>query len=116
MKHPYVLSVYNFHNSITLEGQKCFIVMEYSDFGDLLKFSNKMKIKGQFYKESTLRKWLRQMIEGLIYIHLNNGTHRDIKPNNLLVFGDSDEDHDQMWLKIADFGCGKIFQDSIVRA
>ena len=59
LKHPYILQVYNFHNSITVEGQKCHIVMEYTKHGDLLKFSNKLKCMGQVYKESTLRRWLK---------------------------------------------------------
>ena len=43
---------------------------------------------------------LRQMLDGLSYIHAQKFVHRDIKPNNILI--------DRIGhLKIADFGFSK---------
>ena len=40
-----------------------------------------------------------QIIEGLAYSHAQNVLHRDLKPLNILFFGET--------VKIADFGLGK---------
>lgn len=53
------------------------------------------------------------MVEVLLYIYKNNGSHRDIKPNNILIYGDDPENHETLDLKLTDFGCGKMAQDSM---
>jgi len=47
--------------------------------------------------EAKIRKWLRQVLQGLAYMHAKGYYHRDIKPENLLVKGSSS-------VKIADLG------------
>lgn len=50
--------------------------------------------------ERITRYYLRQMVEGLDYMHRNGICHRDLKPENILMDND--------WnLKIADFGWSK---------
>ena len=51
----------------------------------------------------------------MLYIHANKGTHKDIKLENILLFSDdpNETDVDKMWLKLADFGLGKIFFDTM---
>lgn len=46
---------------------------------------------------------VKQMLEGLAYLHQNGILHRDIKGSNLLL-------NNQGELKIADFGLARIFQ------
>ena len=87
--------------------------MELAHFGDLLKFSNSMVMSKKNYSEATLRRWLRQILEALIYIHLHHGVHRDIKPNNILVFGENRDDLDTLYVKLTDFGSGKMFLESM---
>ena len=45
---------------------------------------------------------LIQMAEGVKYIHSKDLVHRDIKPDNVLIYA-----KDEVLLKISDFGCSK---------
>lgn len=48
----------------------------------------------------TRRDFAKQICEGLMYMHENGVMHRDIKPDNILVFGDQ--------VKLTDFGLSLI--------
>ncbi|XP_022890737.1 serine/threonine-protein kinase GRIK2 isoform X2 [Olea europaea var. sylvestris] len=54
--------------------------------------------------EHTARKYLRDIVSGLMYLHAHNIVHGDIKPDNLLVTGSGT-------VKIGDFGVSQIFED-----
>ena len=58
------------------------------------------------YKGSmpTEREALKQMANGLNYIHLQRFVHRDIKPANVLIYRLGDH----LWLKISDFGFSRL--------
>lgn len=49
------------------------------------------------------QKYMKQLLDGLSYLHMKGITHRDIKPENLLL----DEEGN---LKISDFGMATIFR------
>uniref|UniRef100_A0A7C8YK90 non-specific serine/threonine protein kinase n=1 Tax=Opuntia streptacantha TaxID=393608 RepID=A0A7C8YK90_OPUST len=53
--------------------------------------------------EATARKYLRDIVSGLIYLHAHNIVHLDIKPQNLLVSRDGN-------VKIADFSVSQAFE------
>ncbi|MCL7051320.1 hypothetical protein MKW94_005917 [Papaver nudicaule] len=55
-------------------------------------------------EETTVRKYLRDIVAGLIYLHAHNVVHGDIKPDNLLVTGSG-------VVKIADFSVSQVFED-----
>ena len=69
------------------------MVIEYVPNGELFFFF----LKNGRLQEDEARKFFRQLIEGISYIHSHNICHRDIKPENLLL----DKD---MNIKISDFG------------
>ncbi|KAJ8768721.1 hypothetical protein K2173_023625 [Erythroxylum novogranatense] len=54
--------------------------------------------------ESTARKYLRDIISGLMYLHAHNVVHGDIKPDNLLVTRTG-------IVKIGDFSVSQVFED-----
>ena len=89
LKHP------NLVNLIEVLGckSKIFMVIEYVPNGELFDYI----LKNGRLQEDEARKFFRQLIEGISYIHSHNICHRDIKPENLLL----DKD---MNIKISDFG------------
>ncbi|KAK2987759.1 hypothetical protein RJ640_016354, partial [Escallonia rubra] len=54
--------------------------------------------------ENTARKYLRDIVSGLMYLHAHNIVHGDIKPDNLLVTGSGT-------VKIGDFSVSQVFED-----
>jgi len=57
------------------------------------------------YSEKDAANIVRQIVNGVKYLHSLGIAHRDLKPENLLCSGDADN----MKIKIADFGLSKIF-------
>lgn len=64
------------------------------------------------YSERDARNIVRQLVQGVDYLHGMGIAHRDLKPENLLCT-DGDPGVD-MIIKIADFGLSKIFNDGSV--
>ncbi|XP_058094435.1 serine/threonine-protein kinase GRIK2 isoform X2 [Magnolia sinica] len=54
--------------------------------------------------ESTVRRYLRDIVAGLMYLHAHNIVHGDIKPDNLLVTSTGS-------VKIGDFSVSQVFED-----
>ncbi|XP_042452439.1 serine/threonine-protein kinase GRIK2-like [Zingiber officinale] len=55
--------------------------------------------------ESTTRRYLRDIVAGLMYLHSHNVIHGDIKPDNLLVTRSNN-------IKIGDFSVSQVFEDN----
>ena len=96
------------------EDDNIFIVMEYAEKGQLLSFDeetntyyhpaskigpggSRMANWGPGNNETTIRDIMRDIVNGLEYIHNEGIIHRDLKPENILV----DENNT---VKLADFG------------
>lgn len=77
------------------------LVMELVNGGELFY---KIVDKGS-YTEGEARDVIRQLVEGVDYLHNKGFAHRDLKPENLLC-SESDEG---VVIKIADFGLSKGF-------
>ena len=95
----------NHKNIIKLFGIICVkdeplgIVMEMTEHDSLDKWIGKM-----YYDQ--LRKTALGIISGLKYVHSQHVIHRDIKHQNILMFGPKDD----MIPKISDFGVSKVIQ------
>ncbi|CAN0034092.1 unnamed protein product [Ectocarpus sp. 12 AP-2014] len=55
---------------------------------------------GSFYSEDEAKPLFRDLLQGLLYLHGKNIVHRDVKPDNLLIFENGT-------LRICDFGCAR---------
>lgn len=82
--------------------------MEYIEHGDLNTYLNE---HGTMPVELT-KMVIVQILEGLKYIHNKGVSHRDLKPDNILI-----SELDPMMVKISDFGLAKMVsnEDSLLR-
>jgi len=78
------------------------IVMEKAEHGSLDKWIGKMDHE----KAANIALGI---IDGLAFVHSKHVIHRDIKPQNILMFGPKDD----MIPKIADFGLSKVSQSVV---
>ena len=83
--HPNIVKYLTFHRSSInkINGILEYnIIMEYMESGSL---SDIAKNHERRYHKSEIQEILRQILNGLGYLHSNNIIHRDIKPANILV-------------------------------
>jgi serine/threonine protein kinase len=66
--------------------------------------SSLIKKHGSFKDESIIKKFVKEILNGIVYLHENRIIHRDIKCSNILINKDI--------IKLADFGCTFCFDDS----
>jgi len=108
------------HEVLDVEGEdSLYMVMEYCPGGSLMRLvqeTHQIKIHQQCsdQKEDSLllnagldldlaRKYFRQLVAGIDYLHRNEIIHYDIKPDNLLLSSDKKQ------LKVVDFGISAMF-------
>lgn len=94
LNHRNIVTIHEFGN----ENDDYFIVMEYSDGGDLRDALGKVPV---FPPEVALI-ILEEVAAGLAAAHAKDIVHRDIKPANVLLSRDGD-------LKVTDFGLARDF-------
>ena len=82
------------------------IVMEWLPSGSVQQILSREGIR---LHEGVIRRYLRDTLEGLAFLHKNNVIHRDIKPGNMLVAADGT-------VKLSDFGTAKNMMDSATTA
>ena len=111
----YILRKLKHKNIVVLENIKqtnshYYFTMEYCNGGSLLNCLLKYKSENQRpFPEDIVQYLMRQIVDGLKYIHQKDIIHRDIKLANILVKFNSDEDAQKLnmknaTLKICDFG------------
>ncbi len=98
-----VLKVLDHENIVRLydvfcSQKKLFLVFEFVD-GDLKKY---LKTRTEGLHSNQVRSFAKQLCKGVDYLHANRITHRDLKPQNLLITTTG-------ILKIADFGLARAF-------
>lgn len=93
LKHENIVNLLD----VIWEENDLYLVLERCGGGDFKKYLN-----GQAMRERYAQFFLKQLASGLKYLHDNNISHRDLKPQNLLL------SEDYKVLKISDFGFAKI--------
>lgn len=106
--HPNVVKLYQVIDDLQFD--KILLILEYCQFGEIdWKKYNHYYEKYQTHfnrKPLTLNKILRDVVNGLEYLHLcKNIIHRDLKPSNLLINSDNT-------IKISDFGVSLILENN----
>lgn len=78
--------------------KRLYLAFEFMDY-DLSRY---LRLSKKPLRESLIKSYVRQMLEGINYCHCRRVLHRDLKPQNLLInkLGE---------LKIADFGLARAF-------
>ncbi|XP_054153103.1 uncharacterized protein LOC128951845 [Oppia nitens] len=90
LKHTNIIVVHK----VVKTTSKAYIFMDFARGGSIADELEKVK---QPLSESKVKKYLRDIIAGLTYMHNNGVAHRDIKPDNFLI-GDNDR------VMLSDFG------------
>ncbi|KAK4935293.1 Protein kinase protein rad53 [Elasticomyces elasticus] len=94
LKHP---NIVNYVDCQTYD-HWIYILMEYVPYGEL---SQELRKLGKI-PESDVQQITRQILHALDYLHRRNITHRDIKPDNILIASRS-----PLIVKLSDFGLSK---------
>ena len=96
LNHPNIVELYD----LLSDNEKIYVVMEFCGGGELFEY---ILDRGHL-TEAEARPLMREILQGLQYVHSFGIAHRDLKPENLL-FGDDGE------VKISDFGFSRFVDD-----
>lgn len=95
LHHPRIVRLKGFY-----EDKECYyLLMEFVSGGDLMDFVAAHGSVG----EDAGREITRQVLEAIAYIHSRGISHRDLKPDNILI-----EQDDPVLVKLTDFGLAKV--------
>ncbi|CCF59652.1 hypothetical protein KAFR_0H02430 [Kazachstania africana CBS 2517] len=95
LNHPRIVSLKGFYE----DNESYYMVMEFVSGGDLMDFVAAHGAVG----EDAGKEISRQILEAVKYIHSMGISHRDLKPDNILI-----EQDDPVLVKITDFGLAKV--------
>lgn len=98
VNHKYIVKFYG----VCITDTDILIVTEFCDNGNIHHYS----YKSTHINETFLKFYIVETIIGLQYLHSIGIIHRDIKEDNILI---GDDGH----IRLADFGCSKIFNNNI---
>ena len=98
LSHPHIVGVIGFD----VRDSKAYLYMEWMPGGSVASVLHSFRFR---LHETLARKYIRDALLGLVYLHSQAAVHRDIKPANMLVTMDGT-------LKLSDFGtCKRITPD-----
>lgn len=89
VKHKYIMRL----KFVTQDLKRVYLFSDICELGNLYNFLKRLKR----FPDHITGKYIRQLLNALIYLHKNNIIHRDIKPENLLLSNNGN-------LLLTDFG------------
>ncbi|TDZ30508.1 Serine/threonine-protein kinase RAD53 [Colletotrichum spinosum] len=96
VEHP---NIVRYIEHFDWDNRLLFIIMEYVEGGDLGKL---ISLRGALAEQS-VQQMAAQLLSALAHLHENHITHRDLKPDNILISSLSPFD-----VKLTDFGLSKM--------
>jgi serine/threonine protein kinase len=99
LQHPRVAT----YEYAELTGKELSVVMEIAKEGTLRKHIHK---QGKLSEEA-VSSYLKQILEGLLYLHNNSILHKDLKTTNVLLFAEGT-------LKVADYGFAELYDPKLL--
>jgi serine/threonine protein kinase len=98
LKHPNIVGYVDYQNY----DHWVYIIMELVPHGEL---ANELRSRS-FLPEPEVQQITRQILHALYYLHERGVTHRDIKPDNILI-----SSRNPLIVKLSDFGLSKCVTD-----
>ena len=108
-RHEHIMKIYNVqYKCLDFTTYSIYVLLELaiSDWNKVIKEREKQR---KYYTEKEIINILEQIIEGLIFLEQNGIAHRDIKPQNILVYENN-------VYKLADFGEAKKMKDITIES
>ncbi|EFC50677.1 serine/threonine kinase [Naegleria gruberi] len=114
LKHPNVVRLVDLVHSM----DQLTLVFEYCNYGDLKAYINNVAGDGKGLPSRQVKNFMRQMLKGIEYCHMQSVLHRDLKPQNILVNAFSSNSSSRqstnpetgnIELKLGDFGLARSF-------
>ena len=108
-RHEHIMKIYNVqYKCLDFTTYSIYVLLELaiSDWNKVIKEREKQKL---YYSEKEIVNILEQVIEALIFLERNGIAHRDIKPQNILVYENNT-------YKLADFGEAKKMKDITIES
>uniref|UniRef100_UPI00358ECB08 cyclin-dependent kinase 1-like n=1 Tax=Myxine glutinosa TaxID=7769 RepID=UPI00358ECB08 len=94
LQHPNIVGL----KEVLMQDSRLYLVFEFLAM-DLKKYLDSLPA-GQLLDTAIVKKYMNQLLEGMVFCHSRRVLHRDLKPQNLLV-------DTKGTLKIADFGLAR---------
>nr|XP_060637551.1 serine/threonine-protein kinase 17A [Anolis sagrei ordinatus] len=82
------------------------LVLEYAAGGEI--FDQCVAEREDAFKEKDVRRLMRQILEGVSFLHRNNVVHLDLKPQNILLTSESPLGD----IRLVDFGLSRVMKNS----
>ena len=104
LEHPHILKILEVYET----PEDAWIVTELCEGGDLL---HHLMRRGGALSETAARTVMKQVLSGVAACHRSGVVHRDLKPENIMLVKSpkTDNDDDDVHLKIIDFGLSCIY-------
>nr|XP_033786180.1 serine/threonine-protein kinase 17A isoform X1 [Geotrypetes seraphini] len=95
---PWVINLHEVYETAS----EMILLLEYAAGGEI--FNQCVADREEAFKEKDVQRLMRQILEGISFLHKNNVVHLDLKPQNILLTSESPIGD----IKVVDFGLSRI--------